>query len=230
MDRVILDNIPFEPHFSTLMRKLHVKEGSSAVKKLERLVQEAQPIARPKAVYREVYVESRGKDYVTFDGIKFSSRVLRVNLEQAHRVFIYVATGGQELDEWSHGIDDMLEGYWADAIAEMALRSATQTLKRYLIEHYRLGNTSSMSPGSLEDWPIQQQRVLFAALGDPEADIGVRLSDSLLMIPTKSLSGLRFPIEENFESCQLCPRDRCPGRRAKYDAELYAKKYESEAG
>jgi hypothetical protein len=62
-------------------------------------------------------------------------------------------------------------------------------------------------------------------LGDVAGAIGVWLSDSLLMVPAKSVSGVRFPTEESFESCQLCSRENCPGRRASYDDTLYDRKY-----
>jgi len=45
------------------------------------------------------------------------------------------------------------------------------------------------------------------------------------MIPNKTTSGIRFPTEERFESCQLCPRETCPGRRAAFEPDLYARKY-----
>ena len=82
-----------------------------------------------------------------------------------------------------------------------------------------------MSPGSLADWPLQEQRQLFTILGNTWDTVGVRLTDSLLMVPIKSVSGIRFPTESSFESCQLCPRAQCPGRRAPYDAGLYDLKY-----
>jgi predicted transcriptional regulator len=82
-----------------------------------------------------------------------------------------------------------------------------------------------MSPGSLADWPIQAQRPLFALFDGAEARIEVRLKDSLLMVPSKSVSGIRFPTEQTFASCQLCPRADCPSRQAPYDPELYEKKY-----
>ena len=73
-----------------------------------------------------------------------------------------------------------------------------------------------MSPGSLEDWPITEQTKLFSIFGDTERLIGVRLTDSMLMVPRKSISGILFPSEEGFTSCQLCDRERCPGRKAPY--------------
>ena len=80
-----------------------------------------------------------------------------------------------------------------------------------------------MSPGSLADWQLTQQAALFRILDDLPERIGVRLTDSMLMIPTKSISGVRFALDWDFESCQLCPRQGCPGRRADYDETLYLK-------
>jgi hypothetical protein len=77
-----------------------------------------------------------------------------------------------------------------------------------------------MDPGSLEDWPIAEQAPLFALLGDTEGRLGVRLTDSLLMVPRKSISGILFPSEESFTSCRLCPRNPCQGRRVDYEPEL----------
>jgi hypothetical protein len=153
--------------------------------------------------------------------------VLRVNLDQAHRVIAYVATCGMELDAWAKSFDDMLYGYWADVIKEGALRSAMQALNEHLEACYTLGHTGVMNPGSLADWPIQQQRPLFQLLGDPTAAIGVVLTDSFLMQPNKSVSGIRFPTEASYENCQLCPREGCPGRRAPYEPELFAEKYQA---
>jgi hypothetical protein len=230
MDAVVLDDIPFRIDLGQLLKKLHVREGHAYTDDVKRLADEAQAIARPKALYKVAYIESKEDNAVVIDGITMNSRVLRVNLEQAHRVFPYVVTCGMELQEWADSIDDVLRRFWAETINEMALRVAIQVLNKHLAERYRPGRTSAMSPGSLGEWPIQAQRPLFALLGDPKEAIGVRLTDSLLMVPVKSVSGIRFPTEESFESCQLCPRENCPGRRSQYDKDLYDRKYRLETG
>ena len=53
------------------------------------------------------------------------------------------------------------------------------------------------------------------------------LNDAFMMIPTKSVSGIRFASERSFTSCQLCPRQDCRGRRSPYDPELYERDYSS---
>ncbi|MHB0878098.1 MAG: vitamin B12 dependent-methionine synthase activation domain-containing protein [Anaerolineae bacterium] len=222
MEATIIEHIVFEPDVEALAKKLH---AGSAIDELRTLVEQAAAIARPRALYGVAYIEERGDDYVIIDGVRFSSRVLRVNLEQAHRVFPYLATAGGELEQWANSLDDVLLRFWADTIYESALRPAMQALDAAIDERYRPGHTSRMNPGSLKDWPIEQQAQLFALFGDTRSSIGVELTDSFLMLPRKSVSGLRFPMEAQFESCQLCPRDGCPGRRAPYDAALYDAKY-----
>jgi hypothetical protein len=222
---VVLDNISFQPKLDSLMKKFRIKEESSYVENLERIAKNAQTIARPKVIYKIAFIESKGDDYVVADGITLTSRVLRVNIEQAHRVFPFVATCGTELDEWSSSIDDVLQSYWADTIKEMALRAAIQALNKDLEDRFRPGRISRMNPGSLPDWPLREQRKLFALLGNPKDAIGVELTKNLIMVPLKSVSGIWFPAEVDFASCQLCPREKCPGRRAPYDKTLYDRKY-----
>ncbi len=225
VEYILLDSIEFRPDVACLLDRLRVPAGSRYEEQLSGLAGEAQGVARPKALCRIAYIEAKGDDHVIVDGHTLTSRVLRVNLEKAQRVFAYVATCGVELEEWSRSIGDVLRRYWADTIKEMALRAAVRALNEELEDRFRPGRTSSMSPGSLEDWPLEEQAVLFSILGNPEGAIGVRLSESLVMVPTKSVSGIRFPTEESFESCQLCPREGCPGRRAAYAPGLYQRKY-----
>ncbi len=86
-----------------------------------------------------------------------------------------------------------------------------------------------MEPGSgaADVWPITQQKELFSIFGNVEDLIGVRLTHNYLMIPIKSVSGILFQTETTFETCQLCPREACIGRRAEYAPDL-VRKYKEE--
>jgi hypothetical protein len=225
VEPIVLKDIPFELNLPGLLERLHLEEGSADAARVRQMAEEAQAVARPKAMYGVAYIDEKGDDYVIVDGVRLTSRVLRVNLDGAHRVFPYVATCGRELEEWSRSITDMLESFWASAIKEEALRCALTAMGKDLEHRLQPGKTSDMNPGSLEDWPMSQQRQLFALVGNPLETIGVELTESFLMVPIKSVSGLRFPTETGFQSCQLCPRERCPGRRAPYDRDLWQKRY-----
>jgi hypothetical protein len=207
------------------MKQLHIKEESSAADDFQAFMEEARMIAKPKAFYRIGQIESKDDRSVVIDGILLTSRVLRVNLEKLHRVFPFAATCGVELEEWSSNFEDMLKRFWADTIKGAALFSAIRALREDLKSRFQPGSTSTMNPGSLRDWPIREQNQLFAILGDPKADIGVELSESYMMIPVKSVSGILFPNEGGYENCQLCPMKKCPGRRKPYEKSLYEQKY-----
>lgn len=229
MIQTILAKIPFELDLPRLLKKLRIEGRPEYAERCTHLAKQAAAVARPKAAYRLSSIESRGEDSVVVDGVTLTSRVLRVNLGELNRVFPFVATCGVELEAWSKPIDDMLERFWADAIMEEALHAAFGALTADLAQRYDLGRTGMMNPGSLADWPVEQQANLFRILGGASEQIGVTLTESFLMVPIKSVSGLRFPTEAEYENCELCPRDPCPNRRAAYDPGLYERRYSATA-
>ncbi|OQX64950.1 MAG: hypothetical protein B5M51_02145, partial [Anaerolinea sp. 4484_236] len=201
MEPTVLDNIPFEPTPEAIQVVIDTRLGKKSTEPFQALVKEAQKIARPKAMYKVAYVSEKGENYVKIGRQTFTSHLLRQNLEDVHRVFLYVATCGQELEDWMMSKPDMLEQYYASTVNELALDAARERLIDHIESRHELSKMASMAPGSLEDWPIQEQRPLFAILGDTEKAIGVRLFDSLLMHPSKTVSGIRYPSESTFASC-----------------------------
>jgi hypothetical protein len=225
----VVDDIRLKVDLPAMEKKLHMKAGSF-LEELGALAREAEGIARPKGFYRIAFIDAKDPDGIVVEGVRFKSRVLRVNLDSAHRVFPFVATCGREMETWAEGKRDPLERFWAEAIKEAAVRVARERVEADLTLRYQPGSVSRMGPGSLADWPIQEQKPLFELLGDMEKAIGVRLMESMLMMPTKTVSGIWFPTEVSFESCQLCPREECPNRRAVYDPALYDRKYRESRG
>lgn len=216
-------NVPFEFDIKSLAKAAHVEIGTDDAEEFEALVNEARRIARPKALYKECFVEKREKDTVTIDNVTFTSRALRMNLDKVERVFAYVATCGNEVDLIEVAPSNFLKRFWLDTIKAALLVFSIGHLNKLLDHKYKLGKTSSMNPGSGDAnvWPIEQQRELFSLFGDVEGLIGVRLMDSFLMVPNKSVSGICFPTEIDFQSCQLCHRQNCQGRKAPFDREMW---------
>lgn len=226
VDRLtILGNIPFASDLERLQSKLHIKPGSELDRDLQGLCARARTLAAPKAIYRNSYIEMRDEGSIVLDGVRLHSRVLQVNLSELHRVFPYIATCGSELAEWARGIEGLMQQYMADLIMESALDQAIAAMEADIQHRFSPGDLSEMNPGSLPDWPIEQQRPLFALLGDAPEAIDVRLKDSLLMSPTKTVSGIKFASERSFASCMLCDREGCRGRAAEYDPDLFAREY-----
>lgn len=223
----ILDDIPMHLDINEVSKKLHLAKKKGYSNTARELVELASSVIRPKVIYEVSYVGSKNEDAVDIGNVKFTSHVLRVNLDKIGKVFPYVVTIGKELEDNAASFDNLLKAYCLDEIGNMLVELGMEYLEDYLKRRYKLEQLSNISPGSLEDWPITQQKQLFSIFGNVEDLIGVKLTDSSLMIPKKSVSGIFFPTHVKFYSCQLCPRENCKERAAPYDknlAESYRKK------
>jgi hypothetical protein len=217
-----LRDIPVSLSIESVVRHLRlVRRGGEALAR--ELLAQAEPLVRARALFKEAFIEEKGDDWVRVGGIVFRSKILRTNLEKAEKVFPFVITVGGALEAAASRAGDLLRQYDLETIADLSLAAAGDFLEGSLRRRFGLAKLASLSPGSLEDWPITEQTGLFRLLGDTRRSVGVRLSESLLMIPRKSVSGIFFPTEESFSACQLCARDRCPGRRAGYEPGLWRK-------
>jgi hypothetical protein len=217
--------IPISFDTEQILRNMRARSGAEHFRGIiDELIEIAKALANPKAVYDVAFIDSRDGDTLTINGIKFTSHVLKINLEKMERVFPFVVTCGTELEGVKIPASDAIRSFCWDAVKAHAMQMASRYLADYVKKRYALGVISHMNPGSLASWPITQQKELFSLLGDVEKLIGVRLTEGLVMYPVKSVSGIYFSTDIKFESCQLCPREKCPGRRAPYDSEL-VKKY-----
>lgn len=226
MDPVIFDQIEFNPDPERFFKKMRLKPGSGQEELVLSLLNEGRHLGRPRAIYTIAGIDQHLDDGVVLNGIRMNSKVMAINLSAVHRVFPYLNSSGRELYDWTQSKEDLLERFYAEEISQLALRTAEEFLLSYLKATYQLGKTSSLNPGSLKDWPITAQRSLFQLLGDPLESIGVELTESMLMLPNQSVSGIRYSSETNFSNCELCPRENCSHRRAPYDEGLLKEKYQ----
>jgi hypothetical protein len=199
-------------------RALRIPPGDERT--VRELLDFARPLLRPRALFRDAFIGRREEEAVEIGGRLFHSRVLARNLEGTNLVFPFVLTVGGDLEKEASAQGDLLRQYYLETIADLALNAAAASLDGHLRNIFGLKKLGLMDPGSIEDWPLAEQVPLFSLLGDAEARLGVRLTDSLLMVPRKSISGIFFPSEESFMSCRICPRDHCQGRRSAYEPEL----------
>ena len=215
----VLENMQIKLDFDAVHRRLHLKKDTD-LKALQALVAIAQVLVEPKVFYKICYIEEKLVEGVIIEGLHLRSKVLRKNLDKIERVFPFVITIGSKYSERLEACSDLLEKFYLDTIGNVALNQVRLELKNHLKAEFAVEKTAFMAPGSLPDWPIDEQKPLFKILGDVESAVGVKLTESLLMLPAKSVSGIYFPTETTFFSCQLCPRERCDSRKARYNEKL----------
>ncbi|ADQ14464.1 hypothetical protein [Halanaerobium hydrogeniformans] len=208
-----------------LKKQLYLRENQ--FKEFNLMLEEALKIAVPKSLFKTATVEMQGEEFVVIDGIKYKSRILSVNLTEVKKVFPYITTAGIELQNWAEKYTEILADYWADSIQEEILRNAVSDICGFIDKINNLEKSSEMNPGSLKDWPIEEQQQLFEQFSDIPSEMKIELTKSMLIFPPKTITGIRFSDNNDYENCQLCPRENCITRCAKYNPNLFEERYQN---
>lgn len=188
------------------------------------LIAEAEEIAEPMVLFGVCAADEAKDGCIRVNGVEVKSTLAAEKLNGRHRCFPYIVTCGRALEEWSQQYrGDFLCEFWADEIKKRFLGKISLIFRNYLKETFQTsGHLTSLNPGSLATWPISGQEELFNILGGREfveETIGVIYTESFLMLPGKTSSGIMFESEVFYENCQSCPILDCPNRRAKYQGE-----------
>jgi hypothetical protein len=218
----VLPSIPFQPDLEQVMLQNGLQPEHFDKDSLGNFFEKVHQTARPAALYRQCRIGKIEGDCVQIEGVSFHSRVLRKNLEKTDRVFAFLATCGPELEQLKPPGGDMLFQFLLDAVKGCALSAAREFLFNTVSRQSGLEQLAEMSPGSAEDavWNIKDQKPLFSLFQSKEKDIGVQLTQSFLMIPSMTISGLVFPSDSDYHDCRLCRRENCRSRNAEYDPSL----------
>ncbi len=218
----LLTHIPCPVETATVLSRMNTTSREKHTAAIEKLLIQANEKIKPAMLYKRCPVCFKDESSVIVNDVEFNSRILKVNLENAKNAFVYIITCGQTYEDFLHSLDDMLDRYYVNEIGNVMLSEAQAQFLRYLEKTYALECISKMNPGSLEDWPLSEQKKLFALLTEEaiHEKIGVTLEENMLMTPVKTLSGIAFPTASPFENCQMCPQISCPGRKAPYDDNL----------
>ena len=110
---------------------------------------------------------------------------------EADKIALCICTIGDDLEKASAGLiknNEMLKGFILDSLGSEAAEEVAQESDKIIADKARsmgLWPSKRFSPG-YGIWDIREQSYLFSLL--PAADIGIRLTDSFMMIPRKSVS------------------------------------------
>ncbi len=214
--------IDFVPDKAALLDRLSLDEASEEAEDFLELLDRLAPLGKPKAAVLHATVDAADPESgrVVVNGVEFQSALLAGHLKDQSEAWPHLVTCGRELYDAVQAIPDPFERYWGEEILEAALAQARTALLQHLEKEHKIGKVATMGPGSLIEWPISQQEPLFRLLAEGVEFTGIELTGTMLMLPNKSVSGILFKSEKGWESCVLCPRQKCPNRRAEYDPDF----------
>ncbi len=204
------------------------KWGDDEDGEVSEVIEKCESIASPKGFVRPAeitYLSAEDKTAViggeTFSGSLLPDKLKSVYESESPMVYPFTVTCGMELHELSQSEPDLFLRGIIDDVSVAYMRTVGAAMRDYTQEHYfNDKHFSTLNPGSLKQWNLKNQTPLFSLLGEGGAKTGVRLTDSQLMVPFKSGSGIYFETEHSFESCMFCGKLDCPNRRAPFDKTL----------
>jgi hypothetical protein len=188
------------------------------------ILEEAESICNMRAEYRifkDISFDDNKKT-ITIESISFDiKKIIYWQIKKSDSAALFLSTAGEEIglrSKKSMKEGDLLRGYVYDVVGSEAVEAAAGLMQDRLEDKMkRLGSyiTNRFSPGYC-GWMVVEQHKLFSLM--PDNYCGIRLTESALMDPIKSVSGI-IGIGKNVKrapyTCSFCDMKNCIYKRTK---------------
>jgi hypothetical protein len=189
----------------------------AAMQLCQKMIEQVRALAKPVALLDCFDVQAIEHDrLVLSNGRAFRSHLVIEQLAHARQVAVGICTIGAGVEAESRQAfadGEGLAGYLLDRAGSLAVASVAQSVGEHverLATDRGLEASLRIAPGSA-DCTLEDQRVVFDLL--PAKDIGVRLTDSCLMVPSPSRCSLGWgttcPARTNWRNATFA-RGRTP--------------------
>jgi len=183
----------------------------ATVKETDMIIAEAKSFLRPRFSF---FVQRELPDFAI-------GKIIERQLKGAEAYAFFICTAGVEYEAFQERLKkegDMVRVFIADALGSVIAEKAADQMELALQENIdKLGwhHTNRFSPGYC-GWHVSQQQLLFPLFKGETC--GVKLTESSLMLPIKSVSGIigLGPNVRHLDyTCGLCDFKQCYKRKKK---------------
>jgi hypothetical protein len=140
-------------------------------------------------------------------------------IKEATQVALFLCTAGEDFTRMTTQLNeqgDIMEAYILDAIGSLTVEKAMDKIQANLkseAQKQDMKISNRYSPGYC-NWSLSDQKALFELIG--ENPTGIELSDSCLMTPRKSISGIigiGKHLKHHKYGCEICTNSSCIYRK-----------------
>ena len=171
-------------------------------------------------IFDQITFDKDGRHIRIADADFSPQKIVYHQLKNSEQMAVFVCTAGDGISHWSKEMmaADPLKGFIADILGSVVVEAAIEAIQQRLNDEMAqigLKITNRYSPGYC-GWPTIEQHKLFSLL--PKGNCGVQLTDSALMLPIKSVSGvIGIGANVGFHpyTCRLCDAMFCVYRNRK---------------
>jgi Vitamin B12 dependent methionine synthase, activation domain len=165
-------------------------------KMIDAILSQLSNYCAPLAGYRilDVQKSENRHDGVMIGGSFFAvQKIVASHLRKSEKVLLFVCSIGSGMETWAKKLStegDTTLSYLVDTVASITVEQVADVLHDHIGKHMLargLKISNRYSPGYC-DWLVSEQHLLFSFL--PAHFCGITLTESALMIPIKSVSGI----------------------------------------
>ncbi len=216
------DRITIEPDdVLSLLGSSGNEDDTHSIDLITRYTLECIRICSPRGGFAQFKAEkSDSNEEIEIEGTRFrTGRIIRNMLKGSEEYAFFAVTAGPEPETLSKTLmneGQFLEGYIVDLIATGIVESVADQAQEVIESTARKDGfkiTNRYSPGYCT-WDVAEQQKLFGLL--PGECLGITLSESSLMLPIKSVSGIigiGKDVKYSEYSCKHCSMKQCVFRR-----------------
>lgn len=189
------------------------------------LLLDAQYYADIKIGYKiilEAKIDIQSEEFI-YNNLTFKTgKIITSQLSDSEYLSIFLTTVGAKFDSWSRSLfdnGDFDQGYIVDLIGSELAEAAADEVEKIIVDianKNNLSTTNRLSPGYC-GWNVNEQQKLFSLL--PEKFCDVQLTESSLMIPMKSVSGIiglgKLAMKRPYP-CATCTYTDCYKKKNKF--------------
>jgi len=187
---------------------------------LEKYITECLRISAPSGAFVLLEaLDSASTEEITIPGLVFDSgKIIPKMLRHSETYVFFLVTAGPKPEELARSLiaeGNYLEGYIVDLVASALVDSSADQIQEQIRKIAKEGGmsiTNRYSPGYCS-WNVEEQQKLFSLF--PEECCGISLSESSLMNPVKSISGIigvGSQVKYRDYTCEICSMLHCQFR------------------
>jgi hypothetical protein len=185
---------------------------------IREILSESEKLVRPKggyALFKNISIDRENKRTIIGDIELGTKSIVTRHMDKSGFIAVFACTAGPEISKLASEYNKKghtVHAYIADSLGSIVVEHAMDMIQeqlKFMMEQQGLKITNRYSPGYC-GWELKEQAKLFELL--PELFCDISLSDSMLMKPIKSVSGIigiGKDVTYDHYTCNYCKDVNC---------------------
>ncbi|AFA47875.1 hypothetical protein [Acetobacterium woodii] len=191
MSSITMTNLGFFLNEAEFYEQIRMRKGSRRAQPIERILEAARNIPKPKVLYRVSEAKIIDAKRFTLDGVEFTSEIGVEKISKAKYIFPNIVTAGSEIENYCLTRENVLDQYIIMELCNFACEFAREAMHRDILIRYGVGIKDCIYPGE-DGFRLETGKRIFDLFENVEEKIGVTVTDMGLTTPSRTAYAICF--------------------------------------